>query len=143
MHAEIRLGRRLPERLNWLSIAGLGLAGSGALPFGMGTSCHRDPAWHCHRQYRRCGAQVQLSQILENATGIPHTSVSNESGNYTFPDLPPGSYSVSAEAKGFKKEVRSAVDLVVNTSTRVDLTFTAGNYQRDSNRDGGPGNHAN
>ena len=65
-------------------------------------------------------------QLLENATGITHTGTTNESGNYTFPDLTPGSYTVSVEATGFKKETRANVDVVVNTTTRVDLTLTPG-----------------
>jgi Carboxypeptidase regulatory-like domain len=65
-------------------------------------------------------------QILESATGIAHAGATNESGNYTFPDLTPGTYSVSVESKGFKKETRASVDVVVNTTTRVDLTLQPG-----------------
>jgi hypothetical protein len=65
-------------------------------------------------------------QILEGATGIGHAGVTNESGNFTFPDLTPGTYSVSVESKGFKKETRENVDLVVNTTTRVDLILQPG-----------------
>jgi hypothetical protein len=65
-------------------------------------------------------------QIREDATGITHDGVTNESGNYTFPDLTPGTYTVTAEAKGFKKETRASVGVVVNTTTRVDLTLTPG-----------------
>ena len=32
--------------------------------------------------------------ITETNTGISHTSQTNESGNYVFPDLPPGTYTV-------------------------------------------------
>jgi len=63
-------------------------------------------------------AQVQ---ILESATGIQHAGVSNESGNFTFPNLSPGTYTVTAESQGFKKVTRTNVDVVVNTTTRVDL----------------------
>ncbi|MEO7144947.1 MAG: carboxypeptidase-like regulatory domain-containing protein, partial [Bryobacteraceae bacterium] len=42
----------------------------------------------------------------ETDTGISRTSQTNESGNYTFPDLPPGRYSVTVEVAGFKKETR-------------------------------------
>jgi hypothetical protein len=68
-------------------------------------------------------AQVQ---ILESATAITHTGVTNESGNFTFPDLTPGTYAVSVEFKGFKKETRVDVDVVVNTTTRVDLVLQPG-----------------
>ena len=41
---------------------------------------------------------VLVGQSLE------HTSITNESGNFTEPDLPPGIYTVTVVAKGFKKE---------------------------------------
>jgi hypothetical protein len=68
------------------------------------------------------GAAVPNAEIhiQENATGIAHTGTTNDSGNFTFPDLTPGSYTVSAESRGFKKETRANVDVVVNTTTRVD-----------------------
>ena len=66
-------------------------------------------------------------QILESATGIARAGVTNESGNFTFPDLTPGTYSVIVQAPGFKKETRDNVDVVVNTATRVDLALTPGN----------------
>jgi Carboxypeptidase regulatory-like domain len=69
------------------------------------------------------GAKVT---ILEVATGISHITVTNESGNYTFPNLTPGTYSVLVEASGFKKETRPSIDVVVNTTTRVDLALEPG-----------------
>jgi protocatechuate 3,4-dioxygenase beta subunit len=56
--------------------------------------------------------------IAEQNTGISHTGQTNESGNYTFPDLPPGQYTVTAEVTGFKTEIRRKLSLLVNTSTR-------------------------
>jgi hypothetical protein len=64
--------------------------------------------------------------ITESATGITHTDITNESGNYTFPDLTPGTYSVMVTSKGFKKEVRAGVDVAVNTTTRVDIALQPG-----------------
>src|ERR1700734_1630885 len=45
------------------------------------------------------GAQVQ---ITEDATGVIHTSVSSSGGEYSFPDLPLGLYTVSATSSGFE-----------------------------------------
>ena len=45
------------------------------------------------------GAQVQ---ITEDATGVIHTSVSSSAGDYSFPDLPLGLYTVSATSSGFE-----------------------------------------
>ncbi len=65
-------------------------------------------------------------QIQENATGITHKGITNDSGNYTFPNLTPGTYAVSVTADGFKKETHASVDVVVNTTTRVDLSLQLG-----------------
>jgi Carboxypeptidase regulatory-like domain len=71
-------------------------------------------------------ASVKMT-ITETNTGISHTSQTNESGNYVLPDLPPGTYTVTAELAGFKRASRAAVDLVVNTTERVDLVLEPGN----------------
>ena len=65
--------------------------------------------------------------IVEETTGISHTAQTNESGNFTFPDLPPGRYTVSVEMTGFKKEVRRGIDVAVDSSNRVDLQLQTGN----------------
>jgi len=64
--------------------------------------------------------------ITETNTGISHTSQTNDSGNYIFPDLPPGTYKVVAEESGFKRESRAGIDVVVNTTGRVDLVLQPG-----------------
>ncbi len=64
--------------------------------------------------------------IREVNTGVPHSGQTNESGNYTFPALPPGRYSVAVEAPGFKRELRDGIDLIVNTATRVDAQLQPG-----------------
>jgi hypothetical protein len=71
-------------------------------------------------------ANVRLT-ITETNTGITRTSQTNESGNYVFPDLPPGTYAVTAELSGFKRASRVAIDVIVNTSQRVDLVLQPGN----------------
>jgi hypothetical protein len=64
--------------------------------------------------------------VVEVATGSTHQTVTNESGNYTIPDLPPGTYSVVAEAPGFKKDTHQNVDLLTNSSTRIDIAMVTG-----------------
>jgi Carboxypeptidase regulatory-like domain len=75
------------------------------------------------------GASVANAKvtITETNTGIGHTSQTNESGNYIFPDLPPGTYRVIAEQSGFKRESRAGIDLTVNSTERVDLVLQPGN----------------
>jgi hypothetical protein len=65
--------------------------------------------------------------ITEVNTGISRSGQTNESGNYTFPNLPPGQYSVAVEAAGFKKETRRDIALLVNTTQRVDIQLQPGN----------------
>ena len=71
-------------------------------------------------------ANVKVT-ITETNTGISRVSQTNESGNYVFPDLPPGTYSVVAEQAGFKRESRAGIDVIVNTTGRIDLVLQPGN----------------
>lgn len=65
--------------------------------------------------------------LLETNTGVSRSTTTNESGNYLFPNLPPGGYSVTVEQSGFKKITRTGIDVEVNTSPRVDLVLQPGN----------------
>jgi hypothetical protein len=69
-------------------------------------------------------AKVSISEV---DTGIAHNGQTNESGNYLFANLPPGKYSVSVEATGFKKETRRDITLLVDTVTRTDVQLSPGN----------------
>jgi hypothetical protein len=74
------------------------------------------------------GASVPNARvsIVEASTGVARSTVTNESGNYTFPDLAPGRYTVNVEQTGFKKISRANVDVLVNSTARVDLVLTPG-----------------
>ncbi len=74
------------------------------------------------------GAVVVNAKIVitETNTGVSRTSNTNESGNYSFPNLPPGIYAVTAEQTGFKKATRGGVDVAVNSTARVDLVLQPG-----------------
>jgi len=50
------------------------------------------------------GASAANARVIaaETSSGTKHESVTNESGNYTFPDMSPGSCSVTVEAQSFK-----------------------------------------
>ena len=58
-----------------------------------------------------------------------HDTVANETGNYTFPNLPDGIYNVKAELQGFKTVVREDVRVAVNTTVRVDLALQVGGLE--------------
>src|SRR5947199_6795924 len=74
------------------------------------------------------GAAVAEARVtaIEMKTGLSRSTTTNDSGNYAFADLPPVQNEVATEKQGFKKAVRSAVDVVVNTDTRVNLTLEPG-----------------
>ncbi len=62
----------------------------------------------------------------EQNTNVVKTTQTNESGNYIFPELPPGIYSISVEVTGFKKGVKAGLVLEANTSPRTDIVLQPG-----------------
>jgi Carboxypeptidase regulatory-like domain/TonB dependent receptor len=54
-------------------------------------------------------------------TGITLTTVTNETGVYTFPSVQPGNYRLTADVAGFRKYVYENV--TVNVSARLSLNF--------------------
>jgi hypothetical protein len=81
------------------------------------------------------GAGVPNAKIVatENNTGISRNGQTNDSGNYVFSDLTPGNYSVSAEQTGFKRAVRPQIDVIVNSTVRVDLVLQPGEVSETVN----------
>src|SRR5262249_47942318 len=69
-------------------------------------------------------AQVALTEM---DTGIVRNTRTGEAGNYVFVNLPQGRYAVTIEMQGFKKAARENIDVLVNTSVRVDMTLLPGN----------------
>jgi hypothetical protein len=69
------------------------------------------------------GATITITEVRTN---IGRTAVSNETGYYTFTNLPPGVYTVEGELQGFKKFVREGVEVQVNTTVRVDVSLSVG-----------------
>ena len=47
-------------------------------------------------------------------------------GNFSFPQLPPGPYQVRVEAPGFKRYVRSGILLEVNQAVKLDVSLQLG-----------------
>jgi hypothetical protein len=75
------------------------------------------------------GAVVANAKITltETNTGVDRANVTNTSGNFTYPNLPPGTYRVTVEMPGFKKEVRGGINLAVDTTARADIQLSPGN----------------
>ena len=74
------------------------------------------------------GAVVVNAKVTATltATGAVDVSTTNQSGNYTFPNMQPGVYSIGVEASGFKKTQQSNINLLNNTTVRVDITVQPG-----------------
>jgi hypothetical protein len=72
-------------------------------------------------------AHVTLTEVN---TRIVHTAVTNTDGNYSFLEMPPGSYTVTVELPGFRKQVKTGVILEANTSPRVDISLQPGDVNQ-------------
>src|SRR5204862_397279 len=64
--------------------------------------------------------------VTNTHTGISARTVSDSSGNYIFPALSPGDYTISVEKSGFKSTVISGITLLVNQQVRVDARLQVG-----------------
>ncbi len=80
------------------------------------------------------GAVVPNAKVMltETNTGVDRAGVTNSSGNYTYPNLPPGVYRVTVEVPGFKKEIHGGINLEVDSTARADLQLAPGNVSRAS-----------
>jgi len=64
--------------------------------------------------------------ITNTDTGISHSVISNDAGQYVAPDLPIGHYNLKAEASGFKVAEKTGVILNVGDRARLDFSLTLG-----------------
>jgi Carboxypeptidase regulatory-like domain/TonB-dependent Receptor Plug Domain len=64
--------------------------------------------------------------IRNEGTGEAHTVTTDEAGHYAAPSLPPATYSMTAEAKGFQKYVSSHNKLDSNSTIEIDGNVTVG-----------------
>ncbi|PYV07067.1 MAG: hypothetical protein DMG10_00185, partial [Acidobacteria bacterium] len=69
------------------------------------------------------GAKVTAKMVEQQAVRETQT---NADGFYTFPAMPPGNYEITFEAGGFKREVRTGLELTVNQNLRVDASLEVG-----------------
>jgi hypothetical protein len=72
-------------------------------------------------------AVAAVSVTLEQTgTGITRATISNSDGLYSFPSLAVGTYTVTVEAKGFKKSVTPNVQVEVGQRVQQDATLELG-----------------
>jgi hypothetical protein len=61
--------------------------------------------------------------ITDKATGTSLSAVSDNSGNYSFPQIPPAKYLISVAASGFGDQTKSA-ELLVNQPATINFAVT-------------------
>jgi hypothetical protein len=64
--------------------------------------------------------------VRDTNRGTTQSTVTNEGGNYNFPNLSSGVYVVSAEATGFKKAASRELRLEVNQTVEFDVRMEVG-----------------
>jgi hypothetical protein len=64
--------------------------------------------------------------VIDTQRGTTRTLTTNQAGEYNSPGLLPSTYTVRAEATGFKTIERTGILLEVNTDLRVDLSLQPG-----------------
>jgi len=69
------------------------------------------------------GAIVTLES---NAQGLRHQIKTGASGEYEFLALPPGSYSLTVETRGFRKSEQKNLELLVNTPVTLNVIMEVG-----------------
>ena len=75
------------------------------------------------------GAKVTITNTDRNA--VARTSTTDGAGNYTATLLDVGHYSVTVEAKGFKREIEKSINLNVNDKLTVNVKLEVGDVQQE------------
>src|SRR5438270_2260356 len=69
------------------------------------------------------GAVIPNVTITAAGPQQKYTTKTNGTGNFTIPFVQPGVYSVTAEAQGFKKELKSGVNIDVSQKANVNFSL--------------------
>src|SRR5215468_10327379 len=74
------------------------------------------------------GAVVPNTKItlVNTGTNDARTVTVNDTGDFTFPQLPPAQYNLTAEHEGFRKDVHNGIILEVGQQARVDVSLQVG-----------------
>jgi hypothetical protein len=65
-------------------------------------------------------------EVKNTQTGAVYQAASSETGNYTLPQMPIGSYELTVTVAGFKKFVRQNITVQATQTVRVDVTLEVG-----------------
>src|SRR4051794_4335148 len=69
------------------------------------------------------GASITLTNV--NTNGV-RQAAATDAGVYTFPSVPPGSYTLKTEVSGFKKSVSDPFQVQVQQTVRLDIVLQVG-----------------
>ena len=120
----------MPLRARWsslcLSVVSLAVLMSSILSYAQGTGGRilgrvSDPS----------GAVLSGARVVatNDATAVSHDTLTNDSGDYVFPELPVGTYSLTFDLTGFKKAVRHGIALDVNQVITLNMAMQLGGNQ--------------
>ena len=59
-------------------------------------------------------------QVKNTQTGTAYSGATSATGNYSFPQLPPGTYELTVNVTGFKKFVRQNIVVQVTQVVRAE-----------------------
>lgn len=76
-------------------------------------------------------------EALNAGTGASYLTDANESGLYSFPSLPTGTYRVTATKDGFQQVVRPGVELHVSDVTSLNFSLQVGSVAQSVTVEGG------
>ena len=69
------------------------------------------------------GATVTISN---KATNQSRETITDEVGNYNFPTVQTGTYTIKVSLTGFKESQQTDIAVTLNTTTRIDVTLQVG-----------------
>ncbi|MBV9039247.1 MAG: TonB-dependent receptor [Acidobacteriaceae bacterium] len=69
-------------------------------------------------------------EITSNSTGVLQRTATTSAGQFVYPVLPVGSYTLTVTAAGFQKAVLKAITIDLNQTANVDVTLQPGSVQQ-------------
>ena len=88
-----------------------------------------------HAQAAISNAQLTVTNL---STGLTRTTTAQANGSYAFPDLPPGTYSVSVSKEGFETQEYPAIVVQGNRAVSLQVQLEAGSVKQSVTVEGSP-----
>lgn len=112
--------------LSLIAIACLTIAFS---PFGFAQSTTASLKGQAFDQQSAAVAHASV-ELVNTGTGFKINGLTNAEGEYLFPIVPPGEYTLTVEAPGFKKYQQSGIRLTIGQSAAVNVNLATGDVQQ-------------